>query len=83
VQLPPSAGALRARLHAVGAVQDERSLEDGSLELLLELPGAQLEGLQRQPGVRLIGEPERTPFTCEAGEAYLESDTARKSIAVR
>jgi GTPase len=83
VRLPASAGALRARLHAASAVHGERSLEDGSLELLLELPGAELESLQRQPGVRLIGEPERTSFTCEAGEAYLESDSARKSIAVR
>ena len=83
LHLPASAGALRARLHAVNAVRAERSREDGSLELLLELPGAELENLQRQPGVRRIGEPERTAFTCEAAEAYLESDPARKSIAVR
>ena len=81
--LPASAGALRARLHAAGAVREERSLEDGSLELLLELPSAELESLQRQPGVRLIGEPPGARFSCEAGEAYLESDSARQSIAVR
>jgi GTP-binding protein HflX len=83
LHLPASAGALRARLHAASAVRAERSLEDGSLELLLELPAAELESLQRQPGVRLIGEPMRTALTCEPGEAYLESDSARKSIAVR
>jgi GTP-binding protein HflX len=81
--LPASAGALRARLHAAGAVREERSLEDGSLELLLELPAAELEGLQAHPGVRLIGEPPNAPFPCEADEAYLESDSARESLAVR
>ena len=83
LHLPVSAGALRARLHAASAVRAERSREDGSLELLLELPAAELESLQRQPGVRLIGEPASTALTCEAGEAYLESESARKSIAVR
>ncbi|HTU61894.1 MAG TPA: ribosome rescue GTPase HflX, partial [Polyangiales bacterium] len=38
--LPPSAGAVRARLHAENVVRQECTLADGSLELLVELPAA-------------------------------------------
>ena len=47
LHLPPSAGALRARLYAAGVVREERSLDDGAPELLVELPAAELDSLGR------------------------------------
>ncbi len=85
LRLPPSAGAARARLHAAGVVREERSLEEGSLELLVELPAAELAQWAAQPGVRLMPaltpEPaaadaaaaDSTPAACAAPDAYLES----------
>jgi hypothetical protein len=49
--LPASAGALRARLYADGAVRAEGTLDDGQLQLTVELPDAELQRLQAQPGV--------------------------------
>ena len=40
--LPSHMGALRARLHAASAVQNERFLDDGSCELDIRLPEAEL-----------------------------------------
>jgi GTP-binding protein HflX len=51
LQLPASAGALRARLYADGAVRAEGTLDDGQLQLTVELPDAELQRLQAQPGV--------------------------------
>ncbi|HTT04294.1 MAG TPA: ribosome rescue GTPase HflX [Steroidobacteraceae bacterium] len=84
LRLPPSAGALRASLHAADVVREERSLEDGSLELQVELPAAELARWAAQPGVRLLPALAGTPATAPAGalvdaaacaspEGYLES----------
>ncbi len=85
LRLSPSAGALRARLHAAAAVRDERALSDGSLELLVELPAAQLHRWSGQPGISLLPPPEplHAALTCEPSEPYLESEAAPNSIVVR
>ncbi|HLK71818.1 MAG TPA: ribosome rescue GTPase HflX [Steroidobacteraceae bacterium] len=54
LQLPVSAGALRARLHEAGVVRQERWLADGSLELLAEAPAMELSAWAAQPGVLLL-----------------------------
>ncbi len=58
LRLPPSAGALRARLYAEGAVRAEGSLDDGGLQLTVELPDAELQRLQALPDI--------TVAACEA-----------------
>ena len=42
LHLPAASGALRARLYTQGVVRDERTLDDGALEMLVELPAAGL-----------------------------------------
>ena len=42
VKVPASAGALRSRLYAAQAVRAEKSADDGSIELSVELPDAEL-----------------------------------------
>ncbi len=64
VRLPPSAGALRARLYAGGAVRAESSLDDGGLELTVELPDLELQ--------RLRSNPEIIVAACEAHAGYLQ-----------
>jgi GTP-binding protein HflX len=54
MHLPPAAGAMRARLYAANVVRDERALEDGAIELLVELPAAELAAWAAQPGVQLL-----------------------------
>jgi GTP-binding protein HflX len=86
LRLPPSAGAERARLHAAQVVREERTLEEGSIELLVELPAAELAQWAAQPGVRvlpMLAAPAQTPQpaipatvaapACAAHEGYLES----------
>lgn len=76
---PAAGGALRSRLYARGAVRDERTLEDGTLDLAVELPQAELEVLARARGVEIV-----TPCgpadgaasgdaPCAAQDAYLQS----------
>jgi GTPase len=59
LRLPPSAGALRARLYAAGAVREERPRDDGALELQVELPAQELAAWAAQPGVQLLPEAVR------------------------
>jgi GTPase len=74
LHLPPEAGALRARLYAGGVVRDERSLEDGASELLVDLPAAELITWAALPGVRLLeAQPLPGLAACAALEPYLES----------
>ena len=47
LKVPASAGALRSRLYAAQAVRAEKSADDGSIELSVELPDAEL--LQPRP----------------------------------
>lgn len=88
LRLPASAGALRARLFAAGVVRDERSLEDGELELLVDLPAAEAESWAAQPGVRVLDPIPRVltatcADACAEEPAYLESDETLPAATVR
>jgi GTP-binding protein HflX len=72
--LHADSGALRARLYAEGVVREERTLEDGALEILVELPAASLSAWTLLPGVRLLTPPPPVP-ACAGDEGYLESAT--------
>jgi GTP-binding protein HflX len=72
VRVPASAGALRSRLYAAGAVRSERVGEDGSLDMSVELPDVELLALARTPGVEVVEVPE-PDMPCAPGEAYLQS----------
>ena len=72
VSVPASAGALRSRLYAAKAVREERSSEDGSIELLVELPDVELLILARTSGVQIL-EVRGADMPCASGDAYLQS----------
>ena len=72
VSVPASAGALRSRLYAAKAVREERSAEDGSIELLVELPDVELLTLARTSGVQIL-EVRGADMPCASGDAYLQS----------
>ena len=72
VSVPASAGALRSRLYAAKAVRGERSSEDGSIELLVELPDVELLTLARTSGVQIL-EVRGADMPCASGDAYLQS----------
>ena len=54
VRLPPGAGALRASLYAAKVVRAEHAAEDGSIELSVQLPDAEVLALARTPGVEIL-----------------------------
>ena len=54
VRISPAAGALRSRLYERGAVREERTLDDGTMDLAVELPQAELDVLARTPGVEVL-----------------------------
>jgi GTP-binding protein HflX len=84
LRLPASAGALRARLYAAGMVRDERSMEDGELELLVDMPAAEAESWAAQPGVRVLEAiPAALTATCAGEQPYLESDETLPAATVR
>jgi GTP-binding protein HflX len=72
VSVPASCGALRSRLYAAKAVREERSTEDGSIELLVELPDVELLSLARTSGVQIL-EVRGPDMPCASGDAYLQS----------
>jgi GTPase len=72
LRMPASAGALRSRLYAAGAVRTEAPSVDGSFDLAVELPDVDLVALARTPGVQIVAVPE-PGMPCAAGEAYLQS----------
>ena len=72
VRLPAGAGALRSRLYAAKAVREERTGEDGSIELAVELPDVEISALARTTGVQILDAP-RPDICCASGDAYLES----------
>lgn len=72
VRLPPSAGALRSRLYTSGTVRGEEILEDGSIELTVQLPDVELLELARTPDVQII-ETQGPDVPCTPGDAYLQS----------
>jgi len=81
LRVPASAGALRSRLYAAKAVRAERTVEDGSIELAVELPDVDLLTLARTAGVQIL-EVQGTDTSCAPAEAYLQS-TAVSSAANR
>jgi GTP-binding protein HflX len=81
LHLPPGGGALRARLYAAEVVRDERSLEDGAAELLVDLPSPELITWAAIPGVRLLeAQPLPGSAACAASEPYLESQTPAETV---
>jgi GTPase len=81
LRVPASAGALRSRLYAAKAVREERSADDGSIELRVELPDVDLLVLARTPGVQIL-EVQGPDMPCAPGDAYLQS-TAVSSATTR
>jgi GTPase len=81
LRVPASAGALRSRLYAAKAVREERSADDGSIELRVELPDVELLLLARTPGVQIL-EVQGPDMPCAPGDAYLQS-TAVSSATTR
>lgn len=70
------AGALRARLFSAGVVQDERVLEDGSLELTANLPDVEARELAEAPGVEVAdSEPLQT---CAVEGGYIQSPSSAR-----
>ncbi|HEY1892406.1 MAG TPA: ribosome rescue GTPase HflX [Steroidobacteraceae bacterium] len=74
VRLPVDAGALRSRLYAAKAVREERTGPDGSIELTVELPEAEISVLERTAGVQILQAPQ-PDIPCASPDAYLESIT--------
>jgi len=72
IRIPPSAGALRSRLYAAGTVREERHLEDGTLELHVDLPDGELQILERTPGVQVFAAPV-VDMPCASENGYLQS----------
>jgi GTPase len=72
IRIQASAGAVRSRLYAAKAVRDERSAEDGSIEIEVELPDVELLALARTAGVQILEVPGRD-MPCAPGTAYLQS----------
>jgi GTPase len=72
LRVPPAAGALRSRLYAAKAVREEQIAEDGSFELIVELPDVELLSLARTSGVQIL-EVRGPDMPCASGEAYLQS----------
>ena len=81
LRVPAAAGALRSRLYAAKAVREERSADDGSSELLVELPDVELLALARTPGVQILEVP-GPDMPCAPADAYLKS-TAVSSATSR
>jgi GTP-binding protein HflX len=79
VHVPAAAGALRSRLYAAKAVREERSADDGSIELLVELPDVELLVLARTPGVQIL-EVQGPDMPCAPGDAYLQSTAVSSAI---
>ena len=75
VRLPAGAGALRSRLYAAKAVREERTADDGSIELAVELPDVEIRALARTEGVQILEAPQ-ADISCASREPYLESRTA-------
>jgi len=75
MRLPAGAGALRSRLYAAKAVREEHTVDDGSIELTVELPDIEIQALARTAGVQIL-EPPQADISCASPSAYLESKTA-------
>jgi GTPase len=85
LRLPPAAGALRSRLYARGAVRGERSLEDGSIDLDVELPEVELVALAQARGVQILeaeGMAMLAGAPCTPAEGYLQSQVPASAAKV-
>ena len=82
VQVPASAGALRSRLYAAQAVRAEKSADDGSIELSVELPDSELLNLARTAGVQIL-EVQQAGMPCAVGSPYLQSTAAASATKHR
>jgi GTP-binding protein HflX len=72
LRIPASGGALRSRLYAARVVRHEHSLEDGSIELTVELPMLELLALARTAAVRIL-ELADDELACAPAEGFLQS----------
>jgi GTPase len=72
LRIPANAGALRSRLYAARVVRAEHSLEDGSIELTVELPMLELLALARTSAVRIL-ELADDELACVPAEGFLQS----------
>jgi GTPase len=72
IRVPAAAGALRSRLYAAKTVRGERSGDDGTIELQVELPEVELLNLARAPGVQIL-EVQGPMQPCAPESAYLQS----------
>jgi GTP-binding protein HflX len=72
LRIPANAGALRSRLYAARVVRAEHSLEDGSIELTVELPMLELLALARTAAVRIL-EIADDELACVPAEGFLQS----------
>ena len=79
VRLPAGAGALRSRLYAAKSVREERTAEDGSIELTVELPDVEILALARTAGVQILEAPQ-PDISCASRDAYLESKAPRATL---
>jgi GTP-binding protein HflX len=82
VKVPASAGALRSRLYAAQAVRAEKSADDGSIELSVELPDSELLNLARTAGVQIL-EVQQPGMPCAIGSPYLQSTAAASATKHR
>ena len=82
VKVPASAGALRSRLYAAQAVRAEKSADDGSIELSVELPDSELLNLARTAGVQIL-EVQQAGMPCAVGSPYLQSTAAASATKHR
>ena len=80
LRIPPAAGALRSRLYSRGAVREERTLEDGTIDLTVELPEAELEALARGRDVAGV-QVERLRAPANAVHANAAPDSAASDEA--
>jgi GTPase len=82
LKVPAAAGALRSRLYAAQVVRAERTADDGSIELAVELPDVELLELARTAGVQIL-EVQAPAGACAPGSAYLQSTAARSAVKLR
>jgi GTP-binding protein HflX len=79
LRLPPSAGALRARLFAAGVVRAETTTEDGCLELEVALPDTELLSLAGSPGVEIVA-VDSGAETCAPPGGYLQFTVPARAV---
>ena len=70
------------RSYAARAVRSERTDDDGSIELDVELPDLELLALARTAGVQIL-EVQGTGTPCAPGIAYLQSAATSRAGKLR